>query len=422
MMKVFKFGGASVKSADAVKNVAKILNKYKGEKIVVVVSAMGKMTNAFECLVNSYYNDEGHTSEHLNKIFHYHEIIMHDLFNKDDVVFSEIEILFKELASKIVKNPQPDYDYVYDQIVPYGELLSSAIIYRYLNNTGISCELIDAKEIIKTNKQFREAKIDWSYSTKKTKTIFEKTDDSNGILFITQGFIGSTMDNIPTTLGREGSDFTAAALAYMLDAEEVIVWKDVPGLLNADPKLFNNPEKIDTISYREAIELAYYGAKVIHPKTIKPLQNKNIPLRLKSFIDPDSEGSLIHKAHVGDSIIPSYIFKLQQVLISISPKDFSFVVEENLSFIFGLFARFRIKANLMQNSAISFSVCIDNEKDKVKLLLEALKTDYNIRYNEKMQLISIRHYTDEIIDKITTNRKVYLEQKSRSMIQLVVRP
>lgn len=418
-MKIFKFGGASVYNAEAVKNIAYILRKYENDKIMVVISAMGKTTNALEELTKSFYNDLPSLNIHYTKIKKYHIEIINNLFKKGHLVFSEVNELFGKLHQYINKRNKEDYDFEYDQIVSYGEFFSTKIISHFLNDNGITNKWFSVYNLIKTDDTHREGRINWPLTKQRLEEELLPYF-ATGKIAITQGFVASTTNNTPITLGREGSDFTASVFANILDADEVIVWKDVPGLLNADPKYYSETIKLNRISYLEAIELAYYGAKVLHPKTIKPLQNKEIPLKVKSFISPDGEGSVIHTATEYDSFVPSYIFKDNQVLISISTRDFSFVAEQNLSFIFSVLAKYRMKVNLMQNSAVSFSVCVDNKETKLPLLIKELQDDYKVRYNTSLELITIRHYDQPTIDKVVGNRKILLEQKSRSTVQVIV--
>jgi len=424
-MKVFKFGGASVKDAEAVKNVATILRKYENDKLVVVISAMGKTTNAIEKVVASWFDNNEYTKDYLREVIDYHFSIIEGLFqNKSAQVYSEINKLFQELGTYISQPPRYSYDKEYDQVVSYGEILSTTIIYQYLQQAGIQSSFFDVRNLIITDSNFREGRINWDSTTKHIQNALDPFLAMPGSqVMLTQGFLGSDPDGFTTTLGREGSDFTAAIFAFALGAEEMIIWKDVPGLLNADPKYFSKTERLARISYREAIELSYYGATILHPKTIKPLQNKNIPLRIKSFIDPESDGSLIHHDTASDSMIPSFIFKIEQTLISISPRDFSFIDELNLSEILGLFAELSIRINLMQNSAISFSVCVDNNERKLKELFGQLGFKYNVRYNTGLELITIRHYDKATIDRVLEdNKTILLEMRTRATAQMVVRP
>ena len=421
-MKVFKFGGASVKDAEAIKNVAKILNSYKGEKLIVVVSAMDKTTNALERLMNAYFNKEKNVRDIFNEVKTFHHNILKDLFpNEKHPVYDEVNNTFVEIDWVIEEEPKRSYNFLYDQIVSIGEFVSSKILSAYLNEVGITNKWLDARDLIQTDNTYREAIVNWESSTENINKIIPSVFNApeNEVL-VTQGFIGGTSENYTTTLGREGSDYTAAILAYCADAEEVVIWKDVPGVLNADPKWFEKTIKLDQLSYFDAIELSYYGATVIHPKTIKPLQNKNIPLKVRSFLSPAEQGTVIDKSE-SELSTPCFIFKVDQLLITISPKDFSFIVEENLSDIFGIFAKHKVKMNLMQNSALSFSVCIDNDKFKIPQLLEELQKHFKVRYNENLELVTIRHYDQSTIDRVTEKKFILLEQKSRTTAQIVMR-
>ncbi len=418
-MQVFKFGGASVKDADAVKNVAEILKKFAGQETIVVVSAMGKVTNGLEELVNAYFNKEGNAESFLQKIKDYHTIILNSLFpNKDHVVYNDIENSFVEINWIIEEEPITNYNQVYDQIVSMGELISTKIISAYLTEVGIKNKWVDARGIIQTDNTYREGKVNYELSEKLINEQFLPTISQNKIV-VTQGFIGGTSENFTTTLGREGSDYTAALLAYFVNAESVTIWKDVPGVLNADPKWFKNTKKIDELTYHDAIEFTYYGASVIHPKTIKPLQNKNIPLFVKSFLSPAEKGTLISNS---DKRFPiaSYIFKINQMLISIQPKDFSFIDEDNLSLIFDEFSRYGVKIHLMQNSAISFSVCIDEDPAKTEPLIIELQQQFKVLYNSGLELLTIRNYDQQTIEKLTENKTILMEQRSRNTLQMVL--
>lgn len=421
-MKVFKFGGASVKDANAVKNVAAILKRYPNENIVVVVSAMGKVTNALERLTDAYFyasekkQDQEDAVSVLNEIKKYHFDIIEQLFpDKHHPIHNEINNAFVELDWAIEEEPTHSYDHEYDQIVSIGEIVSSKIVNAYLNEAGVKSKWLDVRDLIQTDNTFREGKVDWELTQK----LVNNNLTQEGVI-ITQGFIGGTSENFTTTLGREGSDYTAAIIAYTSNAESVTIWKDVAGVLNADPKWFDQTTKIDQLSYQDAIELAYYGATVIHPKTIKPLQNKKIPLYVKSFLDMEASGTVINESQSALPV-PCFIFKIDQVLISISPKDFSFIVEENLSTIFKLFAEKQVKINMMQNSAISFSVSVDNDSRKLPDLIKALQKDYRVLYNEDLELITIRYYDQSTIDRVTLKKQILLEVKSRYTIQMVVK-
>lgn len=421
-MKVFKFGGASVKDASAVKNVADILKRFPNENIIVVISAMGKITNALEKLANAVFYKKEEASKTLDEIKKYHFDIIGELFpDKNHPIYNEISNTFVELDWAIEDDPTENYNYEYDKIVSMGEIISTKIVNMYLNEAGISSKWWDVRDLIQTDNTYREGKVDWELTQelvdKKLLPFFEK--EKNKIV-ITQGFLGGTSENFTTTLGREGSDYTAAILAYTTNAESVTIWKDVPGVLNADPKWFDETKKLEQISYQDAIELAYYGATVIHPKTIKPLQNKAIPLYVKSFLNPEEKGTIINEIQ-SPLPIPSFIFKVNQVLISISPKDFSFIAEDNFSDIFNLFSEKQVKINVMQNSAISFSVSVDNDERKLPDLIKTLQKQYRVLYNENLELITIRYYDQATIDRVTIDKKILLEVKSRYTVQLVVK-
>ena len=418
-MKVFKFGGASVKDGSAVKNVGEILKLYS-DNLVVVISAMGKTTNGLEKVVESYLNKDGKAQENLQIVKDFHTLILNDLFEeKNHPIFNEIHNTFVEIEWEIEDDPVREYDYVYDQIVSIGELLSTKIVSAYLIEVGISNTWKDIRNIIQTDNTHRNAKIDWTL----TEDLVQKEIkfSENEKIIITQGFIGSSSELFTTTLGREGSDFSAGILAYCLNAENVTIWKDVPGMLNADPKWFDETIKLDNISYHEAVELAYYGASVIHPKTIKPLHNKNIPLYVKSFVSPQSDGTVINENTKSDSLVPSFIFKMNQVLISISAKDYSFVMEDSLSHIFGVFSNFGVSINLMQNSAISFSVCVDFDNLKTMELINELQKEYKILYNDNLELVTIRHYDQQTINRVTLNKEILVEQKSRQTARFIMK-
>ena len=419
-MQVFKFGGASVKDAEGVKNVAEVLKQFPNQKIAVVVSAMGKTTNSLERLAKAFFYKTENADIILEEIKKYHVDICHHLFaNSSHPIFIELENTFVELYWAIEDEPTHSFDFEYDQIVSMGEVISTKIISAYLNEVGLQNKWVDARGLIQTDNSYREGKVDFALTESLIKRDLEKVFTSTNII-VTQGFIGGTSENFTTTLGREGSDYTASILAYCLNADNVTIWKDVPGVLNADPKWFSHTKKIDQLSYHDAIELTYYGASVIHPKTIKPLQNKNIPLFVKSFLQPKDEGTVIKDGEKRLNI-PSYIFKIDQVLISIQPKDFSFIAEDNLSDIFEVFAKHGVKINLMQLSAISFSVCCDNDESKVQNLVKELQSQFKILYNSGLELMTVRYYTQETIDTLTSQKIILLEQRSRYTVQMVMR-
>ncbi len=420
-MRVFKFGGASVKDAEAVKNVANILDRYQDEQLVVVVSAMAKMTNAFEDLCKAFWNGDS-TQQKIVEIQDFHLEIVNELFPENgDVIRSEINAAIESLRSKCDGSVSDNFNFEYDQIVSFGEVLSTKIISGYLNEMEYAVEWIDAREIIRTNDRYREARVDWEKSEELVMQRLMSIFDSGKKLAVTQGFVGHTSEGFTTTLGREGSDFTAAILAYIMEADDVTIWKDVPGMLNADPKFFDNTVLLEKISFREAIELAYFGASVIHPKTIQPLKRKSIPLHIRSFVNPDASGSVIQESTAYDNSIPSFIFKMDQVLISLIPRDFSFIMEENLEEIFHYLNTNRIRINIMQSSAVSFSFCVDQKQVDLESMMNHFKKDYTVKYNENMELVTIRHYDDETLERLTTLKKVFLEQKSRETARLVIR-
>lgn len=421
-MKVFKFGGASVKDAGSVRNMAAIVGGYRSAELVIVVSAMDKTTNRLEELTAAWVRNMPEKRETAySKIRDYHLGVLEELLHGNRKAAESLKELFTELHHIINQEPPADADRAYERVVPFGELASSLIIWNYLSASRIALDWLDARQLIITDSTWRDARIHWDVTVENLQSNLEKRRSAGSAIAITQGFIGSNGHGQTTTLGREGSDFSAAIIAYALDADEVVIWKDVPGLMNADPALFPDAELLESISFHEAIELAYYGAKVIHPRTIKPLQNKNIPLRVKSFKDPEAPGSIIHALENYDQEIPSYIIKENQTLLSFSPRDFSFMDEKNLSEIFASLSGYNIRVNLMQNSAISFSVCIDDHDGKLERITSALRDRFKIRYNKHLTLITIRHFTDDIITRFHNDANVLLEQRSRNTVQMVVK-
>jgi aspartate kinase len=416
-MQVYKFGGASVKDAQGIKNLAGIVSQETGN-LVVVVSAFGKTTNALEMVLKSWIDGEKIYKEHLNNIYSYHVTITDDLFPSSNSTKSLIDNSFDNLMQYLRKADHEDYDFEYDQVVSYGEIWSTLIVSEYLRKVGLKPEWIDIRQIIITDDRYRDANILWEESNIRIKKAFNFNKSS---LFITQGFISGTSDGTYTTLGREGSDYTAAILASILDSESVTVWKDVPGLFNADPKWLSDAQKLNEVSYREAVEMTFSGAKVIHPKTIKPLHNKNIPLHVRSFLVPYEEGTLVKADPILERVLPVFVRKENQILLSILPKDFSFVMGENLSNIFHVFMAHGIKVNLVEASAVSIDVCVDDERVKVNALLDDLEQEYSVVYNENVEILSIRHYTTEAINRITADREVLLEQRTRHTVRYVVR-
>lgn len=418
-MKVFKFGGASVKDVEAVRNVYAILCDHIKEDLCVVFSAMGKTTNALEKVAASWITKDINAIKLLQEVKTFHRDIAKEL----EIVGDDIIHLFSEMDAVLSTLPPDNSDEAYDKIVSYGELLSTTLISNYLHLKGLEHVHADARKLVITNNVHRSPHVDWESTELRINDNLKikPAIDRNAVLVITQGFIGSTINGSPVTLGREGSDFSAAIFAWALNAKEMVIWKDVPGVLNADPRLFNETVKLDRMSYRDAIELAYFGASVIHPKTIQPLQSKKIPLFVKPFYAPQSDGTVISEYDDDqEHKIPSYIIKPNQVLVSISPRDFSFIAEENLHGIFGRLSELNIHVNMMQLSAISFSIVIDSTTEKVNQLFELLTHDYRVKYNSGLELITIRYYDQNTIDRIIMNRRIYLEQKSRTTVQLVV--
>ena len=419
-MKVFKFGGASVKDALAVKNVAKILSEYKSEELFVVISAMGKTTNALEAFTKELFKDLNHANELLLSIKEFHFNIVNQLFeDTEHKVFNDLHNAFVELEWMLDSAPEQAYDHTYDQVVSMGEIFSTKIVSHYLNYVGIQNNWLDARDIIRTDNNYREAIVDWTATEELFKMQQHQFFSDQKKICITQGFIGGTSENFTTTLGREGSDYTASIMAYLANATEVTIWKDVAGVMNADPKKFPDAVLLPHLTYHDAVELTYYGATVIHPKTIKPIQNKHIPLYVRSFLNFHEQGTVINDEPTHNEQA-CFIHKPDQLLLSLSGKDFSFIVEDNISKIFGLLAAFRVKVNLMQNSALSFSICIDNT-DKRDALIEKFSQDFFVRYNDHIELFTVRQYNAQAIEKLIKSKEVILEQRSRNTLQLVVK-
>ncbi|MEY4287784.1 MAG: hypothetical protein RL511_1873 [Bacteroidota bacterium] len=420
-MKVFKFGGASVKDAAAVKNVSAILARYPNEKLIVVVSAMGKTTNKLEELVSALYaQDHRIYAGLLDDVKAYHQEIMAGLFaEKHFHIYNELEDIFEDLEQLFFKPLAENRSFQYDQLVACGEIISSKILAAYLNDQRYSTAWLDAKTVIRTDNNYQQAQVDWPKTNQLCQqnilSLLQKVD-----IAITQGFIGHTSEGFTTTLGREGSDYSAGILAYCCDAESVTIWKDVPGMLNADPKYFEHTQLLSQISFNEAIELSYYGASVIHPKTVQPLQQKNIPLYVRSFIDPEAPGTTISANAESDHHIASYIVKFKQVLVTFSTKDFSFIAENQLAEIFAALAQMKAHINLMQNSALHFSVLIDHQQMDVDRVKALLSDRYHIRYNEDLELVTIRHYNDAILAEMNANKTCLVLQKTRTTARLVL--
>lgn len=421
-MRIYKFGGASVKNADAVKNVAQIIqntHQLSNDPLLVVVSAMGKSTNALEAILNAYINQTNSCEQLIQEFTAFHTTIAQELFtNSEAGIFEKINY-FNDFLIRITSEPtSTPYNEMYDKIVSVGEVLSTFIVSEYLNQIGINNQWADARNLIKTNDSFREGKVNLNESVAKINEFIEQAQHN---LTITQGFIGSTNNCRTTTLGREGSDYSGALFAYALQASDYTIWKDVPGMLNADPKYFSETQLLSNISYKEAIELAYYGATIIHPRTIQPLQHKNIPLYVKSFLNPSLPGTVINSNASYDAQIPSFIFKVNQVLISINSRDLSFVAEDNISSIYATFAQHGVKINTMQNSAVSLSVSVNADAQKIPGLLSDLQQDYAVKYNEGLELLTIRHYNQQTIDSLTQNKTILLEQKTRTTARYLMR-
>ena len=414
-MEIFKFGGASVKDAAGVKNVLEVLKTVGHENVLLVISAMGKTTNALEIVIKNYFDKSNELYASLQDIRKYHNQILLDLFEDEEhEVFFDVNAHFDDLEYFVRSNKSPNYSFVYDQIISIGELVSTTIVSHYLNFSGISNQWLDVRQYIKTDNNYRDANVDWEHTQKLISKINRKKS-----LFVTQGFIGADENNFTTTLGREGSDYTAAIFAYCLGAESVTIWKDVPGVLNADPRYFENAVLLNQISYREAIELAFYGASVIHPKTLQPLQKKEIPLFVKSFINPTLPGTKVSKGVDLEPKTSCFIVKKNQVLISLSSIDFSFIMEENISEIFALFHKYKIKVSLIQNSAISFSVCVEDKFDKFQELKTVLSKKFKVSYNENVSLYTIRHFDAASAEVVEKDKTVLVKQISRETLQIV---
>lgn len=417
-MQVYKFGGASVKDAPGVINLSNIIRKHGQMPLLVVVSAMGKTTDLLEKLLNSFVNRQDDTFELLEQVKSYHHGITTGLFpDATHPVYDAVSNLFVEIEWILEEEPQDAYDYLYDQILSVGELLSTTIVSHYLNAQGIQNTWLDARGYIATDNNYQEARVDWEETRRRIQADIPTLLETQ--LVVTQGFIGSTSENFTTTLGREGSDYSAAIFASCLDAESVTIWKDVPGVLNADPKWFDPTELIPELSYLDAIELTYYGATVIHPKTIKPLQNKNISLYVRSFIEQENGGT--HIRTTKETLpIPSFIFKVNQVLISVLPRDFSFIVEDNLSDIFNLFHKHKVKINMMHNSAVSFSVSVDDTGANIQAVVGELEERYQVECQTGLELITIRYYNQSTIDRVLVDKKIIMELKDSYTCQLLV--
>jgi len=414
-MKIFKFGGASVKDAEGVKNVLRVLNHEGHENTLIVISAMGKMTNAFEKIIDSYTQNTEDLNVNIDAVRNYHLNIINELFEeKNHSIFVEVENLFGQLSGFLIQNKSIDYNFIYDQIVGYGELLSTKIVSAFLNDNNIETNWVDVRDYIKTNANYRDASVQWEL----TSTNISKLNQQK--LHITQGFLGSNSKEKTTTLGREGSDYTAAIFAHCLNAKRVTIWKDVDGVLNADPRSFSTTQLLEQISYSEAIEMSFYGASVIHPKTLKPLENKNIPLHVRSFYKLDNSGTTVEKGTAIYPEIPCFILKKHQILISISALDFSFMVENNLSELFKILHNNKLKVNLIQNSAISFSVCVEDKFNNFQQFLNEVEMKYKTNYIENVSLYTIRHANKISVSEIEQKGKVLLKQATKGTVQIVM--
>ena len=415
-MRIFKFGGASVKDAEGVKNLYKVLSQTGYKDTIILVSAMGKMTNSLEKLVNFYFNDNSNLLIHLKTIKNFHQNIINSLFDKNkETVILNVENIFFDLEKFFSESTSENYSFVYDQVVSYGEILSTTIIFSYLKIKGLDISFLDARKCIRTDNYYRDSNLDWNLTVKRIKKEIKK-----GKSYVTQGFIGSDNKGNTTTLGREGSDYSASIFAYSLNAKDVTIWKDVPGVLNADPRFFSDTTLLTNISYSEAIELAFYGASVIHPKTLQPLQRKDIPLYVKSFLNPKINGTTVSRGAKIKPMIPCFIIKSNQTLLKLSSLDFSFIVEKNISEIFELLHKYQMKVDMIQNSAISFSVCVNNKYGRLRDLVKRLNTKFKVEVNENVDLYTVRHFDQKAIDKIKNKgKKILLEQRTNQVVQFV---
>ena len=418
-LKVYKFGGLSLKDAEAIRNVYDILKTHPNERLIVVVSAFAKVTDALENLVAAHMRNDGSSDAYFDVIKKRHFEVIDDLFEGEVNIKSEVQSVLDDIQFQLDKHRDKGYDLIYDQVVSRGEILSSVIVAAYFNARGLKSNWVDARKIVITDDIYREGWVQWDETTKNAHNLVAPLLDNEGVV-ITQGFIGSTANGYTTTLGREGSDYTAAILSYCLDAESMTIWKDVPGILTADPKLFDNITKLDLISYREAIEMTYYGAKVIHPKTIKPLQNKSIPMLVKSFLNPEGEGTYISD-EVEDHYPPIVALEKEQALVQISTRDFSFVAEHHISEIFQHIADLRLQVNMMQNSAISFSVCFNDVDDKVDRFAENMERKFKVTIIRGLELITVRHYNETTVESLKSGKMLLLEERLRNTMQMVVK-
>lgn len=415
-MKVFKFGGASVKDAKGVKNLAQILKQYENDCPLVVISAMGKTTNALEEVARSFFLKQGDAFEKLEKVKNFHTSILNELFPDKHTVYNTVANLFVEIEWALEDEPRPEYPYEYDQIVSIGELISTTIVSAYLKLIGIDNKWVDARDVIKTDNKHQEANVDWDLTSKRVEQYIHQNQ-----ITITQGFIGCTSENFTTTLGREGSDYSAAIFATLLNANKLVIWKDVAGVLHADPRYFKEAKKVDKLSFQEAIELAFYGATVIHPKTLQPLKRNKIPLEVRSFLNPSEKGTWISENEIIEPETAFYILKKNQTLLSVSVSDLEFIVENHLSHIFSILAKYNAKVNLLQNTAVSCSFAIDVDDILREDLIQELTKDYKVKYNTGLELLTVRHYTNRDLDNLLKNKEIILSQKNRTTIQVLLK-
>lgn len=416
-MKIFKFGGASVKDAEGVKNVCQVINQVGQQNTLLVISAMGKTTNALEVVVKNYFEKSPELSASLQEVKKYHNQIVLELFeDMQHPVFNAVKQHFDDLNYFLNHNKSPNYSFVYDQVVSFGEIISTTIVSHYFNAFGIENQWLDVRNLIKTDTSYRDAQVHWDETQKAIVSAVQKNK-----IYVTQGFLGSDPNNFTTTLGREGSDYTAAIFAYCLNAENVTIWKDVPGVMNADPRYFENAILLNQISYREAIELAFYGATVIHPKTLQPLQRKEIPLYVKSFVNPHLPGTRVSKGADLDPVASCFIVKKNQLLLSLSSIDFSFIMEEHISEIFGLLHQHKMKVSLIQNSAISFSVCVEDKYLQFDSIKNSLSKKFQVQYHENVSLYTIRHFTEEAKNMVETGKTVLVKQVLGDTLQVITK-
>lgn len=416
-MRIFKFGGASICNAQNVRNLGEILIQNNYQDILIIASAMGKTTNALELVVNNYRNDSSKLSQSLNVVRDFHHQIIVDLFpNTDHPMFKELEDHLQDITSFLENNKSPNYNFIYDQVVSKGEIISTRILHYYLESIGLHNQWLDAKYLIETDFTFRDANVNWEQTSQKISQLIQPEQ-----LYITQGFIAADSNGFATTLGREGSDYSAAIFAYILNAKSVTIWKDVPGVLNADPRYFDQTTLLEEISYQEAIELAFYGATVIHPKTLQPLQNKEIPLFVRSFVQPSLKGTTVSKNYGITPLVPCYIVKNNQLLISISSKDFSFIMEQNISDIFHLLHQYHIKVHVIQNSAISFTICVEDKFQNFSKLYQELQNNFRVSYNENVSLYTIRHFDPKKASELLKDKTILLKHVNRETMQIVTK-